>query len=157
MSRERGKATQPKTWVLVADHARARLFTAQVPEGPLQEVENLVDEQARLHDSDIVADAKGCLVGGRRSAHGGGHAAGDEHAAKRQVGEEFAKRISERLHQAHTLNAMARLYLAAEPGFLGLLRQQLDPATRHLVTAEIHRRLTDLTAAQIREQLPAIL
>ncbi|MGB5614970.1 MAG: host attachment protein, partial [Sedimenticolaceae bacterium] len=41
-----------KIWVLVADASRARVFTADKPAGPLNEVEALSNPEARLHEGD---------------------------------------------------------------------------------------------------------
>lgn len=157
MSHERKATGVVKPWVVVADHARVRLFTVHVPEGPLVEVDVLLNAEARLHDEDLVSDAGGSLVHGQRGANGGAHTAGDEHAARRHVTDQFAKHTVDALDKARAEGKMNRLYLVAEPGFLGMIRGYLDGDMRGIVAGEVVHRLTDRTPAQIRAYLPAVL
>lgn len=157
MVHEHKTAVQGSPWVMVADHARVRLFVADVPQGPLVEMQGLSNPDARLHEGDLVSDAGGSLVHGRRGVHGGNHTAGDEDSSKHHVTDAFARSAAKALQIAHQSGVMSRVYLIAEPGFLGLLRAHLDKVTAQVVSGEIGRRLTDLTSAQIRDHLPAIL
>lgn len=157
MSNKKQRIDRAKPWVIAADHARARFFSALVPQGPLKELDGLVNGDARLHDGDLVSDARGSLVHGRRSKNGGGHTAGDEHSAKNNVIEKFAQRVAKAVHKAHAVGAVSKVYLVAEPGFLGVLRTHLDENISRIVAGDIGLRLTDLTASEIRKHLPEML
>ena len=45
--------------VVVADSSRARVFTADKPAGPLNEIETLNNPEGRLHEGDLVSDRGG--------------------------------------------------------------------------------------------------
>lgn len=157
MNSETGKDTRSTVWVLVADSAQARLFSANLRNGSLTEEEQLENPEARMHEGDFATAARGHLVGGKRGSQMGGHSAADDHSAKKQSSDEFARKVGESLHRARLDGAVARLYLIAEPRFLGELREHLDEPTRRLVVSEIGRSLVGLTPARIREHLPAVL
>ena len=48
-----------RTWVLVADSCRARIFSADKSNGPISEIETLAHPEARLHERDITSDVPG--------------------------------------------------------------------------------------------------
>lgn len=157
MSHDSG-AARAQPWVLVADHARARFFTAATPSAPLQESTDLVNPDARLREHELDSDSPGHLFGGRRGAGAGGHAAAVRGETKKDhAAAAFAKRVGEHLAHARAAGAFGRLYVIAEPDFLGLLRQHLDDPTRHLVVLELHKDLTHSTADAIRQALPKAL
>jgi len=148
---------QAKAWVLVANHSRARFLMARVAEGPLEEIEDLVNPDARLHEGDLSADARGHLSGGQRGAGAQGHSAATDESAKRQRGEQFAGRIAHRLYQLRVEGAIARLHVVSEPGFLGMLRLKLDEPTKRLVSSETGCSMTRQPLVEIRSILPARL
>ena len=51
--------------VVVADSGRARVFTADSPAGPLNEIETLNNPEGRLHEGDLVSDRGGRDNGGQ--------------------------------------------------------------------------------------------
>jgi len=57
------------TWILVADSTRARIFTADTPSSPLEEIEDFSHTEGRLHDREITSDLPGKI----KSAGAGGH------------------------------------------------------------------------------------
>ena len=72
-----------KTWVVVADRSRARLFSVATPKGPLEELEDLVHPEARSHERDLTSDRPG------RSNDQ--HVLGAENSARDQQAHEFAR------------------------------------------------------------------
>ncbi len=73
---------------------------------------------------------------------------------KRQEALVFAKELSEKLRSGRTQGKYNKLYIAAAPGFLGLLREKLDSHTSQLVAAEVNKDLTLLDPIDIRRHLP---
>lgn len=140
-----------KTWVLVADSARAKIFRAQSPVGPLVEVEDWVHPESRLHELDINADKPGRT---HDSAGQGRHAMENEVSPKAQDAREFARQLAERLDKARTDGLFDHLLLVAAPAFLGLLREALSKPTRDRVTAEVDKDLVMHDPADIRAHLP---
>ncbi len=57
------------TCILVADNSRARIFTAETPSSPLEEIEDFAHSEGRLHDREMTTDLPGKIKG----AGAGGH------------------------------------------------------------------------------------
>ena len=88
---------EKRVWVVVADSARARLFTADNAVGPLDERETLVNPEARQPQRDLVTDASGRSF----NRFGPGRATlGHEADAKQHDYEIFARQIAQRLNEA---------------------------------------------------------
>ena len=138
------------TWILVADAARARLFTVERPRGPLQELADFVNPEERLREHDIEADDRGSVAGpGSRR-----HAFGENKDPKAEHARRFADELAEHLKQARTRDEFRRLYLVADPRFLGELRATLDEQTQRLVVAAIDKEISARDPADIRRHLP---
>jgi protein required for attachment to host cells len=148
--------TQPQkrsatVWVTVADSARARLFAARNALGPLEELETLVNPEARIPQRELVSDAPGRSfrsVGRQRASMS------SEVSAKQQDTLDFARQIAERLNEARVRGEYHKLVLVAAPAFLGVLREQLDRHVLELVCATLDKDLTQLRADELRARLP---
>jgi protein required for attachment to host cells len=142
----------PKTWVLVADTTRARVFSAEKATGGLEEVETLVHTESRLHEQALTSDQR---PGRRQGSNGtGGHSMGHEEDPKRQEHLRFAKQVSGYLEDAHNARRFERLYVVAAPAFLGDLRNSLPKVVAQLITGEIPKNITRLGVGEIRDHLP---
>lgn len=140
--------------VLVADSARARLFDATSPTAPLHELEDLSNPPARLHEGDLADEQDGVRHRGATIAAAdqyGGSGMRDHRV------EEFAAEVCEHLAGAVKRTAADRVYIVAEPQFLGLLRARMDGPLRKRVAAEIARSLAGKAPEEIRRALPARL
>jgi protein required for attachment to host cells len=137
--------------VVAADSARARLFEAASPAAPLKEVGGLLNPDARLHEHDMVEDSVGRRgtrpTQAKRSAFGG-------ETAKRHRAEEFAAAVCVRAGKSLRAAGAERLYLVAEPEFLGLLRKRMDRALRRHVAGEVSKSVTHFEPWRIRAALP---
>jgi len=140
--------------VVAADSARARVFRAGNPDAPLEEVDALVNPQARLHEHDIVEDSAGRR--GTRPTQAKRSALGGE-TAKRHRAEEFAAAVCEHATQQLRETRAQRLYLVAEPEFLGLLRRTLDRSVLRRVAGAVAKSVTSKQAGRIRATLPSRL
>ena len=138
-------------WILVADAARARIFSAKGPGKDLQPVEQLISPEARLHERDIDADRPGRVFD---SFGKGRHATGTSTSPKEQEALRFAHEVVNHIEQGRIANRFDRLILVAEPHFLGLLRKAIKPALKQTITAEINKDLSKATDREIREHLP---
>jgi protein required for attachment to host cells len=137
--------------VAVGDSAQLRLFESAAPLAPLREIMTITNPDARLHEGDLVADR-----GGRKKHRPmqGGHSAFGGDSVKRHRVEDFAETASRHIHDLLQRLGAARLYLVAEPGFLGLLRQRLDQGAQRLLAGEIAKSLTGRPIDEIRAALP---
>jgi len=143
-----------KTWVLVADSARARFFSVKTPKGPLTELEDYVHPASRAHERDLVPDRPGRVRSHSTSQR---HTLTPPTSAKDQEALDFAREIAARADTARLQGDFERLVLVAAPDFLGTLRKKLPAPTAKLVDRTIDKNLTQLSAAEIRRHLPKYL
>lgn len=139
------------TWLVVADNSRARFFSTDTHMGPLEELDSIVHAEGRLHEKQMTSD-----LPGRGSGQGGDgrHAYQDETSAKDQENINFAKEIANELDSARKNDKFKQLILVAAPGFLGNLRNQLNPKTLKMTCFELAKNLSHLSTKEIREHLP---
>lgn len=136
-----------KTWVVVADSEKARLFEFERRNGPWVETACFMNPDAthgplgqrppRVHDR----------LGPARHAI---EARTDE---KDKAAARFATMLADALRAAHEQQRFQALVLAAAPRFLGALHGQLDRKLQQCVSREIRRNLTALDSAEIRDYL----
>lgn len=138
-------------WVVVASSTHCRIFSHHKHNAPLEELEDLVHPKARLQDRELTSDKPGRTF----DRHGPGrHSMGHAVDPSEQESVRFAKEVSERLEAGRMAKAFDRLVVVADPRFLGYLRQELSPATRHCVAKEIPKNLAEADPASIRDALP---
>ena len=142
-----------KTWVLVADNSRARIFTVETPSSPLIEIDSIVHPEGRMHDRDITSDLPG------RGAGSGGsrHSYETETDAKEYENMGFAKRIAGFLDDSRKDDRCKNLVIVAAPGLLGNLRGEMNDQTRKMITLELAKNLSHLNANDIRKHMPEVL
>jgi protein required for attachment to host cells len=141
------------TYILVADNVRARIFTAEAPASPLEEIEALAHAEGRLHDRDITSDLPG-KIKGEGSV---GHAFEQPTDPKKHEADLFAHRLAHYLEDAHNANKFEQLLIIAEPSFLGLLRNCLPEQVKKSVCFELDKNITTQSADDIRKHLPTYL
>lgn len=141
------------TWVLVANHSRARFFSVETSSA-LQELEDMCHSEARLHDRELTEDLPGKI----KNAGGvGGHAFEQPTDPKQHEADVFAHRIVRFLEDACKANRFDRLLLIAEPSMLGLLRKAMpDTIARH-VAFELDKNITTFDIPGIMGHLPKAL
>lgn len=139
------------TWILVADSSRARVFTAETPSSPLQEINDLAHPAARMHEQRMTSDLPGKDNGNIGT---GGHSYQDQTGPKEQGVIDFAKRISEYLEEGKNAHRFEQLLIISAPSFLGTLRNQLSAQTRNCICFELDKNITAHSAEDIRSHLP---
>jgi protein required for attachment to host cells len=140
-------------WVLAADNSRARFFTAEKARSPLQEIRDLFDPQARLHEGDLVTDRNGR----DRNPSAQYHGVGSDRSARDDGAERFAQQVCAELDGARARGDFDKLYIVAAPAFLGLLRKHQTAPLRQLVAGEVDKNMASQPADAIRAQLPDFL
>lgn len=146
----------PKTWILVADSSRARLFMADTASSPLVELETFTHPASRQHEQDITSDLPGRQNG--KGLNGSfAHAMTQETDPKKQEAINFAREMATYLNKAHGKNKFKQLIIVAAPNFLGLLRDNLNDSTRRTMTLQLDKNLTQQNAQEIRKHLPEYL
>jgi protein required for attachment to host cells len=136
-------------WVVVADAARARIFSVDEKTTDLTEMMDLSHPESMLYASEMASDEPGMSsVKGMHSKFGMEEIV----SPKEEEAIRFAKQLADALH--HRVADYDRLYLMAAPHFLGLLRKDLDKAVQAKMADEINKDLTLHSAADIRSHLP---
>ena len=138
-------------WYVVADSARARIFTSIGPQGELEEVDIWLHPESRLKDQHLVSDAPGRSFdsyGKGRHAVAPGTEPGEQEALR------FATEIGKRLDKARKDSRFDQLVLVAAPRFLGLMREALKRPTRDCITHEVAKNFVTLDPPAIRERMP---
>ncbi|MGI9318280.1 MAG: host attachment protein [bacterium] len=139
-------------WVVVADAARARIFSVESASGALNAVEQLVSPEARLHERDLSSDRPGRSF----DSYGSGrHSTEMPTSAKDQIAATFANELAQRLKVGCNDHDYSRLVVIAEPQFLGRLNKSISPEVEKLVSLTIDKDLTKESEQQIRDRLPA--
>lgn len=140
-----------KIWILAANSSNAKLFTADSPIGPISELENFDNPDARAKQRELTSDRPGRSF----DSHGEGrHAMAVEVDSKEQEQLRFAKLIADRLEQGRVDNELERLIVVAAPAFLGLLRTNFNASLNSLLSLEIDKDYTTLRADELRKRLP---
>ena len=141
-------------WIIVANQTQARIFSVESPVcDELNEIEEIIHDQGRLHDREITSDLPGKI----KSVAGGGHAYESPTDPKQHEADNFAHRLARRLESAHNADAFSQLAIIAEPGILGLLRHCLPEQVKKSVCFELDKNLARHSAEEIRLHLPARL
>ncbi|HFD78907.1 MAG TPA: host attachment protein [Gammaproteobacteria bacterium] len=136
-----------RTWILVAESSRAKIYATENRTAIPEEVEDIVHPEGRLHEGDLVTDKPGNDPG---SVGQGPHVLDDKVSATRQEHIEFAKELAERLEAGRTSGRFDRLAIAAPPAFLGLLREKLSREVKEKVFREIDKNLVRLPPEELR-------
>ncbi|MCC7381726.1 MAG: host attachment protein [Deltaproteobacteria bacterium] len=154
------------SWILVANRSSAKLFVQDGP-FPLRCARTIEHPEGRLRDSEINADKSGRAF----PRHGKSfprtassplekHNAPHEHEA-----EVFAGELAGLLNDGAHERSFDRLYLVAEPRFLGYLRRALTAHAASLVVASEPKDVAgwdevaltaDVKALLESEQAPAV-
>lgn len=140
-----------KSWILVADSASARVYEALTPDAPLTLVEQHSHPQSRAHGRDLTTDRPGR---GHPMAGASRHGMEPPTDPTAVEAERFAAEIAALLRDRRLAGDYDRVHLIAPPAFLGMLRQELDEATRAVVASESDKDLTRHDVTQIRAHLP---
>ena len=141
----------PKTWVVVAESSRAKIFELDNRNTPLKELEGFAHTPSRAHEQKLTSD----LPGRSQDSLGhGSHKMGSSNAIKDHESQEFAKTIGHHLDTARTKGKFDKLIIMSPPAFLGKLRKELSSETNKFVVSEIDKNLVRHSTQDIQEHLP---
>lgn len=138
--------------VVVANRSRARLFCVGETEEKLFEMDDLVNFDVRLPESELVTDRQGRTVNGSNGRH---TALGRSGARRYLSARRFAVQVCGAI-TTHCTNESVHhpVYLIADPEFLGILRPQLHRILPNIPVHETIKNITRLDAMTIRGYLP---
>ena len=138
----------PRTCIVVAEQSRARFFLQEKKGGKLNETADLINENARLLEQDLVSDRPGRsfdIMGSGR------HAMESKSSAKKQAATRFAMEICDYLEK--TTGTFENLVIVSSPTFLSLLRKKMPDSIAKLVSKEFKKNLVQKDAGDIEQIL----
>src|SRR5579863_4145655 len=112
----------PMLLIVAGDRGRARIFSLEHETDEMLELADLVNPAVHLHERLLSGDRQGR---GFSRTHGSRVALGKSHPHKRLSSMRFARQVAEALHGYCAQRKYLRIYLLADPEFVGLLRPQL--------------------------------
>lgn len=143
-----------KTWILVADGARARIVEHDGPGSGLKPA--LSHEFAASHapTRDFGADKPGRGMGRDGGSTHAKEPKVDWHTFEKHL---FAAEMAKELEAAHNKREFDELVLVAPPETLGALRLGLGSHAKDFVTAEVGKDLTHLSLHQLGVHLEDVV
>jgi len=136
--------------VVVAESSRARIFESDNPNIPLKEIRDMIHPESRAHTQELTSD----LPGRSFDRHGQGrHAMEATVDVKEQESILFAEQLADFINSECTERKADRLYIAAAPHFLGLLRKRLAQETKRHIVRQIDKNLVTMDEGEIRKHL----
>ena len=143
-----------RTWVLIADGARARILANNGPGHGLHAVDGLQFQGDHSATHDLVSDQQGRSF----SSHGPGRSAIASHSdPHRELKSKFAHHLADKLAHALVDNAYDRLVVVASPVTLGDLRAAMSDNVRNKIVGEVAQDLTKIPNDEVAEHIKDVL
>jgi len=139
-----------KTWVVVGDSSRTRIFSWADRAAPLVEVDDLVHPESRQHAQGITSDLPGSRSGGPIGQH---HNMDERTGIHEQERINFAREVTARLEKGRTGGEFEALMIVASPSFLGELRKHMANPLRATVVNELDKNIVESDPEDIRSHL----
>jgi protein required for attachment to host cells len=137
-------------WVLVANQAEARIYSAPRLPGSLTLVYTLSHSEGAAHARDLTSDAPGRVHDRMGLAR---HSMEPDTGVKEESRRRFVKKMVERLESAHFRGDYDRLVLLAAPAVLGVIRKTLTSKLTKAVIKEIPKDVIGQDLDKIQAQL----
>ncbi|MFC4762888.1 host attachment protein [Dyella koreensis] len=138
-----------RTWVLISDAARARLFEVAEHDG-MTEIA-CYSNPSRRSMTHNKADHSPSRT---HDSHGPGRHIIEVHTSSREKSErQFASSIVEALEHGIAQHQCGRLILVAPPHFLGVLHAKLTPSLEKVMVGEIHNDLVSCSTQELADRL----
>jgi len=141
-------------WVLAADAARAKIWAASTPSSTLELVREIESPEGRMHDRDLTSDLPGRAFDGTGS---GRHSMEQEVDPKKEAAIRFSRELAHVLAYAVDRASFDRIYLAAPPAFLGMLRDDCKNTLKQCDVVEVSKDYTAMAGGELRAHLPDYL
>jgi protein required for attachment to host cells len=135
-----------RTWILIADGARARILENDGPGRGLHSVPGAVFHGDHASTHAIVSDRAGRTHQSKGQERSAIEAHSDPH---RELKKKFAHQLADALAQGLQQKSYDRLVIVAAPSALGDLRAALSENVRAKVTGEVAKDLTKTPDADV--------
>ena len=137
-------------WILVADAAKARIFSTVKLGDKWTAVNELDHPESRQKISELYRDSPNVMSS---SANAGKDVIEPATDLKEKEVEAFAREVSDFLEENHHNNVFDQLYVIAAPSFLGTLRPMLHKGVEGKIVESINKNITDLPVDELQERL----
>jgi protein required for attachment to host cells len=138
-----------RTYILIADGARAHLLLSEGRGKPLVEVPGSETRHELKPDHELSADRPGRV---HESANVSRHAIERDDLHRREK-DRFAQSLAETLEMRLANREYDRLVIAAAPETLGVIRSALSEKVRAVILGEVAKDLTKIPNPQVRHHL----
>ena len=145
-----GVHSMSKTWVVVAESSRAKIFELSKKNAPLKELQGFANTASRSHEHNLTSDLPGRV---NNSTHGS-HKLSSHTSPKEHETVEFARTLGSHLDEALNRGEFDKLVIMSPPGFLGHLRKEMSYETSKHVVSEIDKNLVRHSTSDIQSHLP---
>jgi len=137
-----------KTWVVVAESSRAKIFEVEVNESQqsLKELKGFSNSISRNHKSQLSGNKT------KESRHSRLTSTHDLHNNHERT--EFARSLGQHLNSARTKGEFKQLILMSPPKFLGDLRKNLGHETNKFVISAVDKNLVRHNVKEIQAHMP---
>ena len=143
-----------KTWILIADGARARIVEHDGPGTGLKPALSFEYAASHAPTRDFGTDKPGRGMGRDGGSHHTKDSKVDWHTFEKHL---FAIELAKELGKAQSKGAFDDLVLVAPPKTLGELRTALGPGVKKQVAAEVGKDLTHLSLHDLGDHLGDII
>jgi protein required for attachment to host cells len=127
-----------RTWIVVADSARARIFFSERREQDWELVESLEHPGGRAHTPELVSEMPAMERG---------------ELPKEREARVFARQLAQRMERAFHAHEFQRLVLVAPPELMGLLRRSLPAPVAAAITHEITKDFSQLKQGELEDRI----
>ena len=143
-----------RTWIVIADGARARVLVNKGVGKGVAPVEGAVFEVEHPPSGELTTDRPGRSFD---SVGGGRHAMEPSSDPRRRAKKAFLRELAAFLHKQAEAKAYDRLVILAPPQALGDLRGEISDQVQALVIAEEARDLAPVPNDEIPKHLEGVL
>ncbi len=140
-----------KTWVLIADSARARLFEIEPSDKGLSEVACFNNPDGHALGRGTATDR---LPRVNESVGPVRHAIEPHTSLREKSTDHFAHGLSETLERGYHDHLYERLVLVAPDRFLGMLHKNFSKTLIACIAGEVRHNLTALPVSELQSRLP---
>jgi len=137
-------------WVLVANQAKAQVFSSTRFTGSLKLIKTLSHEEGAAHPRDLTSDAPGRVhdrIGFAR------HSMEPDTGVKEEGRRRFVKEVADWLEAAFLKGDFDQLVVLAAPAVLGVIRKTLSGTLTKAVVKEISKDVIGQDVDKIQLQL----
>ena len=143
-----------RTWVLIADGARARILENTGPGLGLTAVAGMTFDGDHAASHDLVTEREGR---GHSSTGAGRYAVASRADPHRALKTKFAQQLADVLASGLERKAYDHLIVAASPVTLGDLRAAMPDGVRARITGEVAHDLTKIPNCDVAGHLASVL